>query len=344
MQATTHTNNFNLLRFLFASLVIVSHVPELQNGNRSTEILTRIFGTISFGELAVDSFFLLSGFLIVKSWQNNPQISIFLSSRILRIYPGFIAAALACALIVGPIYGTADYFHDSQWGKFITSLTMLRLNGTAEVFAGSAYPALNGAMWSIPYEFKCYLLVLACGLSGLLNRRQAWLALFLTCTAVHITNRLGILNIPFDLYFRCAMAFTAGGCFYLYRNEIPWKTNIAWLGLLIFAGLLFIKPLAEPALCIFFGYAILHYAATGAAFLKFNQLPDVSYGVYLYAWPINKIILWHFPAMNVYAAMITVFILSIIAGTISWYAIEKPFMRFKTLIPKNPAKPVSLPS
>lgn len=90
MKKLDHENNFNLLRFIFASLVIVSHAPELRDGNKTNEILTQIFGTITFGQLAVDSFFIISGFLIVKSWNDKPIFTSFLLNRILRIYPGFI--------------------------------------------------------------------------------------------------------------------------------------------------------------------------------------------------------------------------------------------------------------
>jgi len=329
MTKPEHQNNFNLLRFFFASLVIVSHVPELQDGNRSHEILTQIFGTISFGEMAVDSFFVLSGFLIVKSWQDRPDFVAFLSSRILRIYPGFIVTALLCALIVGPIYGETGYLQEFQPIKFSAGLVVLSLKGTSTVFPGTHYPALNGPMWSIPYEFKCYLLVLFCGLSGLLNRRWPWLVLLLVSMTVQIVNQGDIPNDPFNGYFRCGMAFAAGGCFYLYRNAIPWTRGYAWISLLVFLALLFVKPFAEPALCVFWGYAIFYYAIAGKALLGFNRFPDVSYGVYLYAWPINKILLWYYPAMNVYAAMVVVFVLAICAGSASWHGVESPFMRMK---------------
>ena len=128
MKKLTLSNNFNLLRFIFASLVIFSHVPELRDGNRSNEILTRVFGTISFGEMAVDSFFILSGFLIVKSWQDGKCVARFLISRILRIYPGFLFASLICAFIIGPIYGYGDYFHNFEPLKFIRNLVKLNLN------------------------------------------------------------------------------------------------------------------------------------------------------------------------------------------------------------------------
>lgn len=154
-------NNFNLLRFLFASLVIVSHAPELQDGNRSREILTGIFGTISFGEMAVDSFFLISGFLIVKSWQERPDFTTFLSSRALRIYPGFIVCSLLCALVIGPLYGTSHYLQDFNPLEFLGSVASLNKPAIPAVFQQSHYPAINGSMWSISYEFKCYLLVLS---------------------------------------------------------------------------------------------------------------------------------------------------------------------------------------
>jgi peptidoglycan/LPS O-acetylase OafA/YrhL len=341
MRNPDHQNNFNLLRFFFASLVIVSHVPELQDGNRNHEILSVLFGTISFGEMAVDSFFVLSGFLIVKSWQDRPHIVDFLSSRILRIYPGFIAASILCAIVVGPNYGGVTYFQYFDPIRFVRGLATLSMNGIPAVFPKTPYAVLNGAMWSIPYEFMCYLLVLISGLTGVLNRRWVWLSLFLLCTIIHVANRLGMV-IPFDLYFRCGMTFTAGGCFYLYRNRLLWKRETAWLGLLLFAGFLFVKPLAEPALCILWGYAVLYYAMAGSSLLGFNRYPDVSYGVYLYAWPIIKVLLWHFPTMNVYAAMLSVFVLSVCAGTASSFVVERPFMHLKKALVRQRALSLTL--
>jgi peptidoglycan/LPS O-acetylase OafA/YrhL len=87
----TRANNFSVLRILFATLVILSHSTELIDGNRSSETLTRLFGTISFGVLAVDGFFIVSGYLITKSYLSSEPIS-YLVKRTLRIYPGFIVA------------------------------------------------------------------------------------------------------------------------------------------------------------------------------------------------------------------------------------------------------------
>ena len=227
MQCKAHRNNFNQLRFVFAALVIVSHAPELQDGDRSNEWLSRLFGTLSFGELAVDSFFILSGFLIVKSWVSRPQVGRFVASRVLRIYPGFIAASLFCALVVGPLYGGADYFHQFWWGGFVAGLARLELVVTPPVFAGTAYPFLNGAVWSIPYEFQCYMLVLVAGLAGLFRRRHFWPAVFAASALLHVLAASGVASFAGELYLRLLMAFSAGCCFYLYRDALPWTPALA---------------------------------------------------------------------------------------------------------------------
>ena len=95
-------NNFGIIRLVLALLVIVSHVQELIDGNRSNELLTRLFHTRSFGDVAVDGFFVLSGCMILQSWQRVPKLWPYLCKRCLRIYPAFITATLVAAFLIGP--------------------------------------------------------------------------------------------------------------------------------------------------------------------------------------------------------------------------------------------------
>jgi peptidoglycan/LPS O-acetylase OafA/YrhL len=109
------------------------------------------------------------------------------------------------------------------------------------------------------------------------------------------------------------------------------------VGLLLLAVLMFFPMTAQPALCLFGGYAILHFAKSGPTVWGFHRWPDISYGVYLYAWPLNKIWLWTFPQMNLAALVLLVFLSSVLAGLLSWYAVEKPCLKLKELLPQPQA-------
>jgi peptidoglycan/LPS O-acetylase OafA/YrhL len=100
--SVSHKNNFGLLRLIFALLVVVSHSFEIMG---RPDALVLFFGTISSGKLAVDGFFLVSGFLVAQSFDHSRTVTIYLLNRILRIYPGFIIASLICLFLVGPLSG-----------------------------------------------------------------------------------------------------------------------------------------------------------------------------------------------------------------------------------------------
>jgi peptidoglycan/LPS O-acetylase OafA/YrhL len=93
---------FGWLRILFATLVILSHAQEIPTGDRAAEFLSRLTRRyLTFGDLAVDGFFLLSGYLIVKSWQYDPEPINYLRKRVLRIVPGYLVAVFLSTVVVG---------------------------------------------------------------------------------------------------------------------------------------------------------------------------------------------------------------------------------------------------
>lgn len=166
-----HENAFGFLRLLFASLVIVSHTPEMADGNPGRELLTQAFGTISFGEFAVDSFFIVSGYLITGSYLKNPDAWSYLKKRVLRIYPAFLVVSAISIFCIAPFVG-------ADWATITSSLArhigdMIRLDPpfVEGAFKGTPYRSeLNGAAWTIAYEFRCYILVLILGTCGIFNR------------------------------------------------------------------------------------------------------------------------------------------------------------------------------
>ena len=167
-------NNIGVLRLLFASLVIVGHCPELLDGTRDREPLTAIFHTLSLGELSVDAFFLLSGFLITYSFQNSRSLGDYLPRRILRIYPAFIVAYLVCAFVLAPATGGNCW---ADPGDTLFKLVSLQPPGycPGQLAGIRHYNRLNGAMWTIAFEFRCYLLTAMLGICGLLDRKKQYL-------------------------------------------------------------------------------------------------------------------------------------------------------------------------
>ena len=261
----TKINNFGVLRLLFASLVILSHAPELLDGNRSRELATRLWGTMSLGEIAVDGFFIISGFLITQSFFNSRSVGSFLFKRVVRIYPAFIVATLVLLFVVSPMAGA----HGSvNVYELIVRALRLEEPSRAGVFQGLHYATLDGAMWSVSYEFRCYLSVVLLGSLGLF--RASWfiamVALILLIatsfsvvppwTVPHVPD-LGYL--PFDV--RTAGVFLIGVMFYLERDRIALRDDFAAMAAGAMVVLMFFKPTAEPAFAVFGGYLIFWLAA-----------------------------------------------------------------------------------
>lgn len=344
-------NGFGALRLLFASLVIASHTPQMFDGDYSREPMKMLFGTISLGELAVSGFFLISGYLITASFMSDPKS--YFVKRVLRIYPAFIACFLACVLIVAPLGGAnLAAMGAKDWAKEAVYLLMLKPPFAPGVFEGLGHPALNGSMWTISYEFRCYILAALLGIVGLYRRRSLYLVLtvlvvmanflFLTPAGEAIERVMRPLNAvlgdPSDAV-RLTAAFMVGACLKLYPQK--YRAPIAAVAAVALIGGLFVPALASVAVFTVGAY-LLFWVAFEVAWRPLRTLnakDDISYGLYLYAWPIGMLLLWYARDMNLFAHGVLTLAGSVTLGYLSWHLLEKRCMALKSRIGKGRARP-----
>ena len=328
-------NSFTLMRLTLASLVIVAHAAELTDGNRSREVFHVLGSQMAAGEFAVEAFFVVSGYLILQSWSRQPKFSAYLMKRILRIVPAFVAAYLISVFLVGWLGGGPTYytelFQSSSILELIRGLALLTYPDTPQVFAGSPHPMVNGALWTITYEFRCYLFIPVLAALGLYSRKLlfviGWLAVVLGAglySVAHLRDAmsLGLLRfVPF---------FLAGNCAYLYRDSIPWNRLLGSVS--IAAAILSMGSLAATrfVLPIAGSYAILWLALSASSPLRFfSPSSDISYGVYLYGWPTQKLLLWYFPSLPLGLQMLLTLSVSMVLGWASWNILEKRCLTLK---------------
>ncbi|PZU11737.1 acyltransferase [Sphingomonas sp.] len=336
-----HHNAFGFLRLLLASLVIISHTADLVDGDRRREILVMLFGSLSFGELAVDGFFIISGFLISASFLNSSSALSYLRKRIARIYPAFALMSVICVFVVAPLGGGQPARHPIL--STLANIVILSPPGARGVFAGSHHADLNGAAWTLQIEFYCYLLVVILGRSGLLRAPRLIGALAFGCILLTAILPDAIIpaaaRLPLHSYFlpgdprdlpRLFGMFLTGTAFYLLREHISLTGRNAILAFCALCLSLFFPVLANFGVALFGSYVLFAVAAlgSGTVLAHVNNRDDISYGLYLYGWPIEKLlILWRF-SDNLFVLAGVTWLLAALAGAISWFALEKPVMRW----------------
>lgn len=335
-------NNFNLIRFIAASLVLFSHSFALTLGSRDFEPMTLSLG-MNWGDIAVDIFFVSSGFLITSSFFNRNNLFAFIWARLLRIYPALIVAVGFCVFVVGLFftsYGAVDYLTDKQTIKFLVKNTILvmdveyRLPG---VFVSNPHAeGVNGSLWTLPTELKMYgLLATFLVAIAFINQRirafsakNVMLLIAIDAVVLQLVNHFHPI-LP-GYFIRLFSLFFVGATFWLWRNQLT--VTHRWIGMTI--PFLLVSAFNQDlffvvyTLCLPFIIFYLAYVPKGKI-RQFNQFGDYSYGVYIYAFPVQQSLIAFMPNLSVTGMIMGSFAITLVLAMLSWHLIEKRALKMK---------------
>jgi peptidoglycan/LPS O-acetylase OafA/YrhL len=333
-------NNFDALRLVAAGLVVFSHAFLIAEGDQEREPLMLLTGRQSvLGLAAVFVFFAISGYLVSQSWEETASPLRYLAKRSLRIFPGLFVATLVSAFVLAPAVTKlplAAYFVRPEPYLYIIRNTLLdqsvhQLPGVVFV-DNSAGLEIDGPLWSLRYEFMMYLTVLGLGLMRLLTWRVLLLLLAFGVGCIEWDTHKLFGGWGWLLGF-----FAAGMLLYQLRDTRVFDWRVALLAL---AGLIVSVPTRQfIALFPLFGCYLALWLALNPRLpvLPAARFGDLSYGIYIYGWPVEEVIAW---LSGGRAAWWQVFLLGLPAAAalafLSWHLVEQPALRLK---PRRRAAP-----
>ncbi len=325
-------NNLDLIRFIAAAAVIFSHATPLVLGPSVKEPLVDFTnGQSSLGAVSVAIFFIISGFLIVQSYERSANVIEYFKARVLRIFPALIICVLITAFIIGAIMTNLtliEYFSHSDTYSYLVAMTTLNfLSPTLPgVFENNiAGNPVNGSLWTLKYEFICYVGVAFLGVLGLLKKKITVISFILCVSLMYIVSNPYLMDL-----FRLSCFFLSGVLFYQFRNKIPLNGKMAILSVII---ILVTAKLGffVIAIAIFGAYLVFYLSYHRVTFENFAKKTDFSYGIYIYAWPIQQTIVAINPTITVWENSIYTLIIVMIISYFSWRFIEKPALKLKKI-------------
>jgi peptidoglycan/LPS O-acetylase OafA/YrhL len=335
-------NNFNLIRIYLSLSVLFFHVHELSQ-KAALGFLNRIFN----GGRAVDAFFIISGYLIIKSYQRSSSTKEYFIKRIKRIYPAYLTIILLCALsgFLVSSYTIADYFGSAGLYKYIlANLVFLNfIHPTLPgVFENNFFHVVNGSLWSLKVEVGFYILLplivylrskikfpILYGLLFLLSAGY-----FFTMMHLYHTTRQDIFlffsrQIPGELFF-----FIIGATVAEIDGRLEFRKWIKRLG--IPAVIALFLPLGIVGGAIAQALAIFFFAFTVPPLHYPFKREDLSYGIYIYHFPVIQVLI-HYGWFNwsPFLGLAASLLITIILAALSWIFIEKPFILKKVQLKVN---------
>lgn len=326
-------NSFGVLRLAMALLVLVSHAYLYTSGTPQGEPLHAWTGH-SLGQHAVQVFFILSGILVAQSFERSRSITDFATARILRIFPALTVCVLITAVVLGPAVSRlsfVDYAASPALLAYILK-TLSLTTGNAPlpgVFETNALAhSVNTSLWTLKYEGLCYFGLAIAGSAGMFNprwRHVSIMALAGFITVIFAAGPQAPETYGFSdnvRYF--ALFFGTGVLAYLAKDKLPVRGAVVLPLFLVFAAAI-ASRFGELAAALFLAYATIWLASLRWGRLRSlcNKL-DLSFGVYIYAGPVEQALIWAFPTLPALAIAGMALAITLPLALLSWVLIEQP--------------------
>jgi peptidoglycan/LPS O-acetylase OafA/YrhL len=326
-------NNFDLIRFTLAGIVVLSHIHVLSQDTRLA-FLSRFLSP----DIAVKGFFVVSGYLILRSWDGSTGFGDYAAKRARRIYPAYAVIVLCCALL-GALLTTlpVSRYFSLQWLRYLGA-NLVFLNFLAPtlpgVFAGNPEATVNGALWTLKIEVMFYVAVPI--LAWLIHRYGA-VAVSVTIYVASVAYSLGMLHLGditgHHIFWTLAhqlpgqLSFFMGGALLYYKEN----TVRRWLlpGAALSIGLLAVGgPVIDPVLRpILLSLTVIYFATAFPYLGNFGRFGDFSYGIYIIHFPVLQ---WLVSMGWFHAAPFSTLLLACVAilaaAFACWHLVERPFL------------------
>jgi peptidoglycan/LPS O-acetylase OafA/YrhL len=332
-------NNFDVLRLVAATLVLLSHCYPLTGHPEPFAELTGV----TLGEVGVVMFFAMSGFLIAKSWTDEPAPGRYFVKRGLRLLPALVVAVAFTTLVIGPLFTElplSEYFTDpATWFYLVRASLLVTIAGQLPgVFEDNVYPeAVNGSLWTLPLEAGCYVMIVVLGLIGILQRR----VLVGAAAAVVLLALTPLAPLPDGISHTAAggnvksvleliATFLFGALLYSLRDRlrlswaVPGVLGVVWVLSWHSEWTTLTTVLALSTAVIVFAFR------TPSSLRRLTAPGDVSYGIYVYAFPVQQSVaaLWG-PSLSPGVMFLLALPVTYGLALLSWRLIERPALRRK---------------
>lgn len=332
-------NAFDSLRLCAALTVIWSHSFLLTSGNYSAEpLFWASSGQTTFGSLSVGVFFVISGTFIAASFDRSSSVWDFAKNRALRIMPALVTVVTLLALVVGPLVSKenpADYFKNVEtWRYFRNTVFMPMAVHLPGVFEDHTLSTVNESIWTLKFEVACYIIAALIMRLRRISRPIAifsWISSFLIVRYWPNANSVSGGEYYIVAISRMFRFFGAGMLMYIYRDRIYVNTRLAALSVLLTIPFLWTTWFVEAA--AFIGsYSVIAFGYLAPnGFRRLASHGDVSYGVYIYGWPLQQL-LWPIGVGAAAHWLINTALAvpaALALGAASWLFVEKPFLALK---------------